>query len=901
VGIGKASSGSYAMDVLGGVHASGTVDITSNLDVSGTSWLQGNVGIGKASSGSYAMDVLGSVRILNTLDISNNLDVSGTSWLQGNVGIGKASNASYALDVSGTVRIGDLSGVVITRNTTVINPGSVSIVTNANADLGLGVNNAAQFVINRTMDTSGGSSFGPVTDASSNLGGPSYSWKNLYVNNVRSPGNMLIDASGGGTTSVGSTITLGSYQGLQIKTGYVAGPILTPSTTGQLLFSADASSHAVFMNTVSFGPQYSNMSLGQPGYVWTNLYTNNINPQLLQTGPFTVFNSSTPGTYTVTLPTPTPDSSGIISCYLVGAGGGASTPNSSLTFYKGVGGNYLAGHTSTNVSGGTVLTVTVGAAGGFGYNVNAGPGQNSSVTFPGSLVFTAFGGRGATTTADASANPSYFNGPPLIVDGSNIGIVGGPRFYANANYPYGVGGTGVNSGNGGTGFVLITYTSKYSITNAVNGNTVVSNINGGSTDLVITSDRYLYGGNGNVLLTTGVNGTDLEFGTNGNRYISLNNGYFYPLFSGYNLGSSTARWNNIYTSNISAQTINWNTTLDLQVFGRGTKAPVVIAGGDTNNSGQICMGTTQNDGSGILYIGANPYCYNNITLTNGLTQFNTSVNPYVDDTYDIGSSTKNWNNLYVNTIYTKQITAPTSTSNVTINSWNGLNICANAGLSYAASIFPQGPTVANGAVFGYGAEIYSSNTQTSASSSSLYFGNSYVNRNNVVLTNTAFGPCFAGTNLGFSGMPWDILYVNNIMAGTVKANVIQANSKSFVIDHPDPALNATHFLRHCTLETPTAGDNVYRWILTTTNKTVYQELPSYSVYLNKNWQFVVSPTQSFGSGYVTLASDEKSFMLTVNEDGAYSIIGIATRKDKAAQEFDKTPIEYLKNTPIENQ
>jgi hypothetical protein len=144
--------------------------------------------------------------------------------------------------------------------------------------------------------------------------------------------------------------------------------------------------------------------------------------------------------------------------------------------------------------------------------------------------------------------------------------------------------------------------------------------------------------------------------------------------------------------------------------------------------------------------------------------------------------------------------------------------------------------------------------------------------------------------------------VNNINAtGTVKANVIQANSKSFVIDHPDPALNATHFLRHCTLETPTAGDNVYRWILTTTNKTVYQELPSYSVYLNKNWQFVVSPTQSFGSGYVTLASDEKSFMLTVNEDGAYSIIGIATRKDKAAQEFDKTPIEYLKNTPIENQ
>ena len=233
------------------------------------------MGIGKVNSATYALDISGSARILNSLDISNNLDVSGTSRLQGSVGIGKVSNASYALDVSGTVRIGDLSGVVITRNTTVINPGSVSIVTNTNAGLGLGVNNAAQFVINRTMDPSGGSSFGPVTDASSNLGGPSYSWNNLYVNNVRSPGNMLIDASGDSS----GTITLGAIQGLKITPKFGSGPILTPSTGSQLLFSADASAHAIYLNTNNLGPQNGNMSLGQGGiYTWQNLFVSKINP-----------------------------------------------------------------------------------------------------------------------------------------------------------------------------------------------------------------------------------------------------------------------------------------------------------------------------------------------------------------------------------------------------------------------------------------------------------------------------------------------------------------------------------------------------------------------------------------------------------------------------------------------
>jgi hypothetical protein len=64
--------------------------------------------------------------------------------------------------------------------------------------------------------------------------------------------------------------------------------------------------------------------------------------------------------------------------------------------------------------------------------------------------------------------------------------------------------------------------------------------------------------------------------------------------------------------------------------------------------------------------------------------------------------------------------------------------------------------------------------------------------------------------------------------------------------------------------------------------------------LNETWQFFVSAKDSFGTGYVTLSSDETIFTLTVSEDGTYSVVGVATRKDKAALTFDEKGVEYLK-------
>lgn len=140
-------------------------------------------------------------------------------------------------------------------------------------------------------------------------------------------------------------------------------------------------------------------------------------------------------------------------------------------------------------------------------------------------------------------------------------------------------------------------------------------------------------------------------------------------------------------------------------------------------------------------------------------------------------------------------------------------------------------------------------------------------------------------------------YYSLAVTGNVQImNTFRVNGvKQFQIDHPNPALKDTHYLRHCCLEGPTRGDTLYKWILRTQNKTCVQALPSYSPYLNENWQFMVSPTNSFGSGHIRLSEDETSFTLSVSEEGTYYVLGIATRKDRDSLEFDNLGTEFEKS------
>jgi hypothetical protein len=125
-----------------------------------------------------------------------------------------------------------------------------------------------------------------------------------------------------------------------------------------------------------------------------------------------------------------------------------------------------------------------------------------------------------------------------------------------------------------------------------------------------------------------------------------------------------------------------------------------------------------------------------------------------------------------------------------------------------------------------------------------------------------------------------------------------SGTKSFQIEHPNPLLKDSHYLRHSCVEGPTRGDTLYKWILRTQNRICVQELPSYSRHLNENWQFMVSPTNSFGSGHIRLSEDENSFTLTVSEEGTYYVLGIATRKDEGALDFDRLGTEFVKGVSV---
>jgi hypothetical protein len=117
---------------------------------------------------------------------------------------------------------------------------------------------------------------------------------------------------------------------------------------------------------------------------------------------------------------------------------------------------------------------------------------------------------------------------------------------------------------------------------------------------------------------------------------------------------------------------------------------------------------------------------------------------------------------------------------------------------------------------------------------------------------------------------------------------------SFDIVHPDPKKAEQGYrLRHCFVEAPTRGDNLYRWLLSTVNKSFTLELPSYFKWLNEDAQCIVSPVDTFGRGRASISTDSTKLYLTTTEDGLWNVLCIATRKDKDAKEyFDANGVEY---------
>jgi hypothetical protein len=123
-------------------------------------------------------------------------------------------------------------------------------------------------------------------------------------------------------------------------------------------------------------------------------------------------------------------------------------------------------------------------------------------------------------------------------------------------------------------------------------------------------------------------------------------------------------------------------------------------------------------------------------------------------------------------------------------------------------------------------------------------------------------------------------------------------SDNFHISHPDPAKKDTHYLIHRTIESPSSGENIYRFQVNTCNCQSTLELPSYYKFLNCNDYVSVSPTNHFGNGYGVMSQDQSQINICTNYEGTYDVIVIGTRKDKQGK--NAWPGVELDN-PVVNQ
>jgi hypothetical protein len=118
---------------------------------------------------------------------------------------------------------------------------------------------------------------------------------------------------------------------------------------------------------------------------------------------------------------------------------------------------------------------------------------------------------------------------------------------------------------------------------------------------------------------------------------------------------------------------------------------------------------------------------------------------------------------------------------------------------------------------------------------------------------------------------------------------------TFKIDHPNPCKSATHNLQHSFVESPTAGDNLYRFEVEIGEDLEGEIiLPEYYRYLNENSQVWVNPMDNLGRAFGIVNLSATKVKITTSDSGKYNVLVVATRKDKAAVEAWKG-VETLKN------
>ena len=123
---------------------------------------------------------------------------------------------------------------------------------------------------------------------------------------------------------------------------------------------------------------------------------------------------------------------------------------------------------------------------------------------------------------------------------------------------------------------------------------------------------------------------------------------------------------------------------------------------------------------------------------------------------------------------------------------------------------------------------------------------------------------------------------------TTSVYTLNKASGTFSIKHPDPSKSHMRLL-HSFVETPTQGDNLYKYKTCVENCQSTIELPTYYKHLNCNDHVHLSPINHFGKAYGVVDSTQTYISVCADTDGEYDVILIGTRKDIGARNVWKGP------------
>ena len=145
-----------------------------------------------------------------------------------------------------------------------------------------------------------------------------------------------------------------------------------------------------------------------------------------------------------------------------------------------------------------------------------------------------------------------------------------------------------------------------------------------------------------------------------------------------------------------------------------------------------------------------------------------------------------------------------------------------------------------------------------------------------------FGTCANKTGIGNNTT---LIFGNRCNYGQLGVKLCGCLVKgggSFEIVHPNPAKSKDKVLYHSFVESPTRGDNLYRWSVNVKDCSHSIKLPNYYKHLNENTTIKISSVGHFGKAYGQIDTDQDNLTICTNQDGKYNVLAVATRCDRVA-------------------